>query len=169
MTNLLPILIVGAAAVIVSGKKKPGKKASKKASKKADCTSEVKLSAKDLPLHAEVIRLEGGGEIEVRMPKVAVDEWSMGNRDIIDITYKTLEKFMPKHCWGDKSIRVVSSDDSGGSSLYNAPSVFTLIAAELAEDFRQTGRLNTEEGLRAEAAIINWWDEHMPNTPLPND
>ncbi len=159
MANALPLLVLaGGAALLLSKKKK------KKTTKKLACPPEVVL---DPELVEQVmITLTDEGEWEVNIAKVALEAARGGERNIISLTEGVLSQFMPSHCMADPNVSVKII---GMENAPNAPSVFFLSGAGLAEDLGQIGEFTGEEVARARADLINWWNQHMPGKSLPDD
>lgn len=144
--NATPLLLIGGAAFLLMGKKKKRKK------KKA-CPSTVSFeSIRKLP-EKQVIVTHETGEIEVNMHLVAFNEISSGNRDLIDITKKTLAPVLSPSCATDPSVTIALPEGEGGAP---APLVFAQLAGETLEDAAAAQLVTGEEAGEMYRGLEKW-------------
>ncbi len=155
-----PLLIAAGAAVLLLGGKK------KKSSSR--CPSSVSMSFDSVPsLTFEVEDKEILAIMEVTIPEVAYNEAKAGNRNIIDITKKTIAHMLPGHCVGDKSITLKLKVSDGTILTVSAPEGFYGMGYNIAEDLWQAQVIDKATALQFVEVLNGWWRDHMGTAPIP--
>jgi hypothetical protein len=157
--SFAPLLILGGADVLLLGGKK------KKSS--SSCPSVISASKDDIPSVIVTIP-HGGGVTEVALPKIAYDEAKSGNRNIVDMTKKTIAHMIPLSCIADASILVNVDVGMGEVMKLSPPVLFYGVGFTIAEDLFQAEVISKSEAMQLVAMLDKWWVDHMGSTPIPN-
>lgn len=177
--SYVPLLLLGGAAVVIIGGKK--KKKSSVSTSTSVCESPVTISKDSIPMVAVPYLWDSGEEhssgepiimeYEQDVPKVAYDEVKGGNRNIVDITKKTLAHLIPGSCVGYPSIVVnVLPEVAGGHTWkHSAPEFFYRQGESIIYLLNVVGAISDQEADQFAEVLKKWWHDHMGDAHTPAD
>lgn len=177
MANALPLLLVGAGALLLmSGKKK--KKASgvtagqyvpgmhheiPSAGPAVECPSLIKIRSDKLELTEHGLH-EGGSRWIL---KKALRMVTSGNKDIVAMVESSLMSQISPQCLRDPNVKVEVTKLDGTTTTTAAPNVFYAMANDLIDDLIATKYFDDFDVNRAENAIELWWEQNAGELPKP--
>jgi len=175
--SYVPLLLLGGAAVVILGGKK---KKSSVSTSTSVCESPITISQDSIPMVAVPYLWDSGEEhssgepiimeYEKDVPKVAYDEVKGGNRNIVDITKKTLAHVIRGSCVGYPSI-VVNVVTEGGSDIWghSAPVLFYNLGMTIIGSLNIVDAISDQEADQFAEVLKKWWHDHMGDTHTPAD
>lgn len=160
--NLLPLVLIGGVAVVLSKKKKK---------KKGACPARIDINA-DAMVMETITRPMPGLEdgVEYNITKSMFDDYNSGSRDIVAMSKKALSPFIPEKCMASGSVKIGIYGEKDGRELmftYKAPEVFFGIGAGFIEDMMEADLMDEDTGRAMWDSLVQWWTTHMGNEPIP--
>ncbi|MCH7553367.1 MAG: hypothetical protein IIC82_05170 [Chloroflexi bacterium] len=173
--SFAPLLLLGGAAVVILGGKK--KKKSSVSTSTSVCESPVTVSKDSIPMVAVPYLWDSGEEhssgepiimeYEKDVPKVAYDEVKGGNRNIVDITKKTLAHVIRGSCVGYPSIVVNVKTEDGNTWKNSAPEFFYGWGMTIIPLLEIVDAISEQEADQFVEVLKKWWHDHMGDTHTP--
>jgi len=174
--SYVPLLLLGGAAVVILGGKK---KKSSVSTSTSVCESPITISQDSIPMVAVPYLWDSGEEhssgepimmeYEQDVPKVAYNEVKGGNRNIVDITKKTLAHLIPGSCVGYPSIVVTGKTEDGHTWTEAAPVLFYNLGMTIIGSLEIVGAISDQEADQFAEALKKWWHDHMGDAHTPAD